>query len=497
MLWMAVASFVIGAVVRVLAAHNDLWFDEVWTLQLLREHVHSFGDVFTKLKYDNNHHLSSLWMWLVGQNASPLTYRLASVLASIGTIALAGLIGLRQSQLAGYVAVILTSWSYLLVHYGTDARGYSLAIFFALLAWYALQQFEETVAEGGDSGRSRIWIILFWSAVVLGFLAHLEFAICFVGLVAWATWRSLRYRPNWQQAVLNLLALFTVPTGLMLVFYFVSIRGMKILGAFGYYRVTSLLIKTGSFTLGGSGSGAAAGIIALLGIAALGVALIHLKHEHDDRWIFYAVVIIAPLVAIAIDRPAELHLRDVMILRYLMISVAMFLLLLSLAYAASLHQGFVALAVGLGLLALYVSGNAANTLKLLRFGRGQYLAALLFMETHSTDKKVLITSTADLGIGMLVNYYKSHLHRPEDVQYVDQMTLKEDYVRTNGFSSGAEWLMLPRGDLTKQPERVTDEYGNGYQLVSIYRGSDLSGSNLLLYHNLNRGPMAPQSPLSQ
>jgi hypothetical protein len=79
MLWMAVGSFAVG--VRVSAAHNDLWFDEVWTLQLLRERVHSFGDVFTNLKHSNTHHLCSLWMWLVGQNASALVYRLPSVLA--------------------------------------------------------------------------------------------------------------------------------------------------------------------------------------------------------------------------------------------------------------------------------------------------------------------------------------------------------------------------------------------------------------------------------
>jgi hypothetical protein len=48
------------------------------------------GDVFTNLKHSNNHHLCSLWMWLVGQNASALVYRLPSVLASIGTIVLAG-----------------------------------------------------------------------------------------------------------------------------------------------------------------------------------------------------------------------------------------------------------------------------------------------------------------------------------------------------------------------------------------------------------------------
>ena len=482
MLWMAIGSFSVGVGVRVFAAQNDLWFDEVWTLQLLRERVHSFGDVFTNLKHDNNHHLCSLWMWLVGQNASALLYRLPSVLASIGTIVVAGLIGLHRSRLEGCIAVILTSWSYLLIHFGTEARGYSLVIFFALLAWYALQQFEEK--------RSWIWITVFGSAVILGFLAHLEFAVCFAGLVAWALWRFVRYRSKWQQAVLDLFALFTAPVALMLVFYFVTIRGMEVFGG-PPYRRWPLLIKTASYTLGGPGSGAAAAIAALLAVAALCVALIYLKYDRDDRWIFYAVVILAPLAVIAIQRPQQLYVR------YLMISVAMSLLLLSSGYAAKLRRGFAGPAIGLALLALYVTGNAANTSNLLRFGRGQYLAALLFMEKHSSDKKVLISSSADLGIGMLVNYYKSHLYRPEDLQYVDQITLNEDYVRTNGFSLGAEWLILPRDDLAKQPPRVTDEYGNSYQLVSIYRGSDLSGSNLLLYHNLNRGAMAPHSPLSQ
>jgi hypothetical protein len=56
---------------------------------------------------------------------------------------------------------------------------------------------------------------------------------------------------------------------------------------------------------------------------------------------------------------------------------------------------------------------------------------------------------------------------------------------------------LHRFDLTEQPERVTDIYGNNYKLVSIYRYSDLSGWNWLLYHNLNRPPVAPQRPLSR
>src|SRR5438874_9972036 len=264
MLAIAVTSFVVGSVVRVFAAKNDLWFDEIWTLELLHERVHSVGDVFVNLKHSNNHHLCSLWMWLVGQNASALLYRLPSVLASIGTIVLAGLIGLRRSRLEGCIAVILTSWSYLLIHFGTEARGYSLATFFALLAWFALQQFEEK--------RSLTWTVVFWSAAVLGFLAHLEFAICFAGLVVWALWRFASHRPKWRQAVLDLFALFAVPIVLLLAFYFVAIRGMAV-GGGPKYQVTPLLIKTASYMLGGPASGAAAGIIALLGVASIYVVL--------------------------------------------------------------------------------------------------------------------------------------------------------------------------------------------------------------------------------
>src|SRR4051812_2898669 len=123
MVAIAIASFAVGTVVRVLAAQNDLWFDEIWTLELLRERAHSLADVFNNIKHSNNHHLVSLWMWLVGQNASALVYRVPSVLASIGTVVVAGFIGMRRSWLEGCIAVILTSWSYLLIHYGTEARG--------------------------------------------------------------------------------------------------------------------------------------------------------------------------------------------------------------------------------------------------------------------------------------------------------------------------------------------------------------------------------------
>jgi hypothetical protein len=480
MLAIAVASFAVGTVVRVLAAQNDLWFDEVWTLELLREHVHSFGDVFINIKHSNNHHLVSLWMWLVGQNASAFVYRVPSLLASIGTVAVAGFIGARRSLFEECIAVILTSWSYLLIHYGTEARGYSLAIFFALLAWYALQQFE--------GKRSWIWAVVFWNAVVLGFLAHLEFAICFVGLVVWALWRFSRYRPTWRQGVVELFALFTVPIVLLLAFYFVAVRGMEV-GGGPEYQVKPLLIETASYMLGGPASGAAAAIAALLAVAAIYAVLVYLMFERDDRWMFYAVLIVAPLGLIPILLLVPLSVR------YFMISVTGCLLLFSSGYTALLRRGKTGLFTGLTLLAFFVAGNVVNTANLLRFGRGQYLAALRFMEKNSDDREVVVTSDHDFRNAMLVNYYKRYLERPDHMRYMDG-PLHEENVRTKGASLGAEWLILHRFDLKDQLGQVTDIYGNNYKLVSIYRYSDLSGWNWLLYHNLNRPPVAPQSPLS-
>ena len=245
--------------------------------------------------------------------------------------------------------------------------------------------------------------------MVLGFLAHLEFAVCCAGLVAWALWRFTRYRSKWQQGVLDLFALFTVPIVVLLAFYFVAVRGMEI-GGGPEYQVMPLLIKTASYMVGGPASGTAAGIAALLAVASIYVVLVYLMFERDDRWIFYAVVIVAPLGLIPILLLVPLSVR------YFMISVAASLVLLSSGYAALLRRGVAGLGIALTLLAVFVAGNAVNTVNLLRFGRGQYLAALRFMEKNSNGREVVITSDHDFRNAMLVNYYKRYLERPDHIR---------------------------------------------------------------------------------
>src|SRR5262249_61337141 len=158
--------------------------------------------------------------------------------------------------------------------------------------------------------------------------------------------------------------------------------------------------------------------------------------ERDDRWIFYAVVIMAPIGLLPILLLVPLSVR------YFMISVAASLVLLSAGYPALLRREVAGLGIGLMLLAIFVAGNAVNTGNLLRFGRGQYLAALRFMEKNSDGREVVITSDHDFRNGMLVNYYKRYLDRADDTQYVDKATLCQENVRTDGALLGAEGLIL-------------------------------------------------------
>ena len=196
-----------------------------------------------------------------------------------------------------------------------------------------------------------------------------------------------------------------------------------------------------------------AGIAALLAVASLYVVLIYLIFERDDRWIFYAVVIVVPLGLLAILLPVPLSVR------YFIITVAASLVLLSSGCATLFRRGVAGRGMALTLLAVFVAGNAVNTVNLLRFGRGQYLAALRFLEKNSDGREIVLTSDHDFRNAMLVNYYKRYLARPDSIRYADRATLNHN---------GADWLILHRFDLINRPRRVTDSYGNNYELVRIY-----------------------------
>ncbi|MEN6450401.1 MAG: hypothetical protein ABFC96_07920, partial [Thermoguttaceae bacterium] len=160
----AVVLLLAGAI-RFGGAVNDLWLDEIWSLQLLADHATSPLDVFTKIHHDNNHYLNSLWLQLTGPAASPVLCRLLSLAAGIGTVALAALIGRRRDTATAVLAMLLVGFSYVLVLYSSEARGYAGAVFFAFLSFLLLDRYLDR----------RRWqtAVAYSLSAVLGLLSHL------------------------------------------------------------------------------------------------------------------------------------------------------------------------------------------------------------------------------------------------------------------------------------------------------------------------------------
>ena len=172
------AVLIAAAVVRFVAARDEFWLDEIWSLLAFARTIKSPLDVFT-LHHDNNHYLITLWMYFVGpQQRNWLIYRIPSLVAGIGTVALAAQVGRRWGTFATLAASIVTGASYVLIVYASEARGYALAGFFALVAFLALDRFLAT--------RSSAANLLFVVACVLGFLSHLTFIEFYFGAALWS-----------------------------------------------------------------------------------------------------------------------------------------------------------------------------------------------------------------------------------------------------------------------------------------------------------------------
>src|SRR5882672_9601571 len=96
-----VAALVAGAALRALAIGQDLWLDEIWSLQVAAT-LGSSLDAF-RLSFDNNHILITLLMYALGGSWGAIVYRLPSLLAGLLSIAIAWRIGAARDARHAWV----------------------------------------------------------------------------------------------------------------------------------------------------------------------------------------------------------------------------------------------------------------------------------------------------------------------------------------------------------------------------------------------------------
>lgn len=361
--WIAILTL-IGLVLRVGGAGGAFWLDEAWSA-VLADDVRTPLGVFVGINHDNNHHLNSLWLQLVGLDAPPLLGRGLSVVASTLSIFVAGLIGLSRGALVGIVTALLFALSPVLVTLGSEARGYAPMMLCMLIStWYIGRWLD------GDATADRPVTIAI--CFFVGTLFHLTmiFAVC--ALVGWPVMTLWRREGAYSAVVrsLRLLgpALISVLVALGIVFAPAFIGGAEF--RFGSYQdFTIFLFLKGLLDLLGH-------IVAVetvsFWVPAGALALLVLARSFGSaRLPFYWLAIVAfPLTVAALQTMNSGHGRY-----YLIAGVALLFLAGEAAAAAIRAGGWKAFVAGLGL-AFFAGASVAADLDLAMNKRGDVGGAI-------------------------------------------------------------------------------------------------------------------------
>ena len=449
----ALLLLVLAGGVRVTAAIGSLWLDEIWTLHLLNQ-VASPVEIFTGIHHDNNHYLNTLCLYWTGDNRPWLLYRTPAIVCGVLTVLAAGWIASRRGRPAQLTVMTLIGTSYLLVHYASEARGYSSAVLFALLGYETLRRFLRDY-------RSR-WAAAFVACVALGLLSHLMFIHIYGAAICWSLSCVLTKRFSRSEIVWHLGRIHLVPVMLLGLLYWTDIRHLEF-GGGPDYSALRMILQVGSLSLGGPAGGWLATTIATLLVVGVvvGIGLLRTAEDGDD-FKFLLLVILLPVIQMVIARP------QFMFVRYFLFAIVFSQLLAGYAIAELLRCRRLGQLGYTILMVLFVSANMLHYSRLLEHGRGQYLAALEFMVASHDDDPLTISGDHNHGLRKLVEFYSTYLRTTSKVAYYDV----DDWP-----AEGPNWLILHQYGHTPA-DAFDDEYviqGHTYRLQRVFDTAILSG----------------------
>lgn len=443
-----------AAIIRYLAAQGDLALDEIWSLDFVRNHLRHFLGVFA-FRHDNNHLLNTMILAMLGPDLPGLWYRIPAVIASIASVWLAGrIVGLSQGKAGAIFASLITGGSYLLILYGSEARGYAYGVLFAYLSWWSLLR----LVEKGN----RVDAIIFACSSCLGLLAHLTFVYCYAGFCLYSIWRFIQ-RPRWCLVLAHIPPLF-VALALLLLF----VPGMGI-GGGNPTSPFAAIMTTLSMIAGGPISDDGALVMALIVALVLFYSLLLLwLSDAATALCMWTTIIIAPAAVLLLTG------HSIVYPRYFLIPIAFALLLVSDRFAYWWRSGGFNRAIVVLLLIVAGIGNSAWTASLLDHGRGNYSATLQWMAQRSQNQSATIGSDHDFRNGMVIGYYLNRLW-PGDPPL--------RYVPLPQFPpQGTDWLIRHNfeGDPPFDRQQI-DPFGNRYQLERIDQNRSLTGWNWWIF----------------
>jgi hypothetical protein len=478
-----VAVTLAAAAVRVLAANNELFVDEVWSVIHIHR-VHAFTDILST-PHDNNHPLNTALIWWIGPGAAPWMYRVHSVAASVASVPLAAAAGLaladslglapRARRSTALLSALMMAGCSLLIAVTTEARGYGMAVAFCLLALWALLR---GVREQPDRWR---WLCLWNAAITLALLAHLTALYLLVAGVAWHATRFVR-GPDRKRHALAALRFHALPVLAALVLYWSFVDGMKIAGG-SDWTYAGVLARFMRLTLGlpevvpdyACLVLLVGGIIAPLWIAA--------RCNREVALFFATGIAFAPALLLTVRPPLFLSERYFAVNGLLWLVLCAGVLGHALALSRAGKVGVLLLLAGVG------TGNAVDVASLIDRGRGRCLPLLSKVARPDPQQqsaaRTLVAVDHDMRVGLVAAYYLS--------------LLKADHVAVIPVRAVAgappPWLLTHAvsADTSKAPPLL--RFGEAtYRLERSAPASRLSGLHWRLYRRVHARRRAAARP---
>jgi len=198
--WIAIAGIALaGLVLRCLAARGGLWLDEAWSAIFAQEVATPAGVLF-QINHDNNHHLNTLWLQLVGPDAPPMLQRALSIVSGTATIVVAAQIAGRRGPAPAILAAVAFCLAPFLLTYGAEARGYAPMLF----AWVCtIGVADRWLADPAQAKPSTALAI----AALVGCLAQATMVFGLAILALWVAVERVR-RAGWRRGLIDTVTLF-------------------------------------------------------------------------------------------------------------------------------------------------------------------------------------------------------------------------------------------------------------------------------------------------
>ena len=461
--YLAAAIIATGTLLRCLGIRGDFWLDEIWSYDIARS-LTSPLQILTAVHHDNNHYLNTFFLYELGEQAVWQVYRIPALLAGIAALAVGFVVACRYGSVEGLIATLLLAVSYPLVHYSSEARGYSFAVLFALTSLGAWRRIPSPVGAG--------WALAFAVSACLGVVSHLVFLLVLPGFALSALLRV--QRRGARAGVLSTLAL-AVPAALVLWLWRTTLSKTEIGGA-PDQSISAAIVQALSCAAGGPDRGAIAIAVcgAALAIVSTGIAL--LTRESAEE---------AAVVGPAFALPAALlwwQQPDFAYLRYFILSISFALLAAAVCLGWLWRRGGAWRLLAAALLMLTLAGNLSHVVSFLRTGRGDYSGTLRYAVEHSDGPRVTFTGDHAFRNTTVLRFYARRLATERDLVYVDIAELPPE---------GADWMLLHRFDDSPIAGEVTDRRGNRYHLE---RRAEFYGLSGWTWHLYRRAPADQRRP---